>query len=94
MGTKPNAGSLRRIEGVEIKHVADQSKEAIQKIVKRFDCIIPRKETTQSLIGQNELDAVLIATPVETHFSLAKEVLNSGKNVFVEKPFGQSIKEM
>jgi len=85
-------GSLRRIEGVEIKHVADQSKEAIQKIVKRFDCIIPH-EDPQSLIGQNELDAVLIATPVETHFSLAKEVLNSGKNVFVEKPFGQSIKE-
>ena len=85
-------GSLRRIEGVEIKHVADQSKEAIQKIVKRFDCIIPH-EDPQSLIGQNELDAVLIATPVETHFSLAKEVLNSGKNVFVEKPLCLSLKD-
>jgi len=32
------------------------------------------------------IDAVAIATPAETHFELALAALNSGKDVFVEKP--------
>ena len=33
-----------------------------------------------------ELDAVVIATPVPTHYALAKQALEAGKHVFVEKP--------
>jgi len=32
------------------------------------------------------VDAVAIATPAETHFELATKALNAGKDVFVEKP--------
>jgi len=35
----------------------------------------------------SEVEAVAIATPAETHFRIAKEVLLAGKDVFVEKPF-------
>jgi predicted dehydrogenase len=38
------------------------------------------------LLGDLELDAVVIATPVPTHFELAKRALEAGKHVFVEKP--------
>jgi predicted dehydrogenase len=34
-----------------------------------------------------EIDAVLVATPVSTHFELAKKALQGGKHIFVEKPF-------
>ncbi|MEK9772107.1 MAG: Gfo/Idh/MocA family oxidoreductase [Opitutae bacterium] len=85
-------GSLRRIEGVQIEHIADKSQEAIQNIEKRFDNIIPHKDP-QTIIKQNDLDAVLIATPVDTHLSLVEQVLQSGKNVFVEKPFGKSVEK-
>ena len=34
-----------------------------------------------------DIDAVAIVTPVWTHFELAKEALENGKHVFVEKPF-------
>lgn len=34
-----------------------------------------------------DTDAIVIATPVESHFSLAKKALKSGKHVWVEKPF-------
>ena len=33
-----------------------------------------------------EVDAVVIATPVPTHYELAKQALEAGKHVFVEKP--------
>ncbi len=38
------------------------------------------------VLGREDLDAVVIATPAETHFALAREALLAGKHVFVEKP--------
>ena len=38
------------------------------------------------MLADPELEAVVIATPVPTHYALAKEALEAGKHVFVEKP--------
>lgn len=35
----------------------------------------------------DEVDTIIIATPSKTHYQVAKDVLNNGKNVLVEKPF-------
>src|SRR2546421_3855549 len=50
------------------------------------------KTTTraQDVFG-SDLDGVVIATPVRTHYRLAKEALLSGKHVLVEKPLTTSI---
>ena len=40
----------------------------------------------QFILNHAEIDLVLIATPVMTHFQLAKEALLAGKDVLVEKP--------
>ncbi len=39
---------------------------------------------------QSDIDAVAIATPVNTHFKFAKEALLAGKHIWVEKPFTSS----
>jgi UDP-2-acetamido-3-amino-2,3-dideoxy-glucuronate N-acetyltransferase len=41
----------------------------------------------------SDVQAVVIATPAETHFSLASEALLSGKHVMVEKPLALDAKE-
>ena len=50
------------------------------------------KTTTraQDVFG-SQVDGVVIATPVRTHYRLAKEALLSGKHVLVEKPLTTSI---
>src|SRR6185503_881005 len=43
------------------------------------------------LLGDPELDAIVLATPVPTHAALATRVLEAGKHCFVEKPLAQSV---
>lgn len=44
-------------------------------------------------ILRSDIDAVVIATPVRTHFQLAREALLHDKHVLVEKPLTASVKE-
>jgi predicted dehydrogenase len=46
------------------------------------------------LLADDTLDAVVIATPVPTHHALAKQALEAGKHVFVEKPPAMRAVEM
>src|SRR5439155_4926577 len=41
----------------------------------------------------SDIDGVVIATPVQTHYQLAKEALLHGKHVMVEKPLTTSVAE-
>ncbi len=38
-----------------------------------------------------EIDAVIVATPANTHASIANEILESGKHVFIEKPIALNV---
>jgi predicted dehydrogenase len=46
------------------------------------------------LLSADEVDAVVIATPVPTHYPLARAALEAGKHVFVEKPPAMQAAEM
>jgi predicted dehydrogenase len=53
----------------------------------------PQARTTtrfDEMLADPEVDAIVIATPVVTHYELAKRALLAGKHVFVEKPQAQS----
>jgi predicted dehydrogenase len=45
-------------------------------------------------VFESDVDAVLIATPVHTHYSLARAALLANKHVFVEKPLAVKVHEV
>ncbi len=47
----------------------------------------------REILNDESVDAVVIATPIAAHYSLAKQALLAGKHVFVEKPIAQTVSE-
>lgn len=76
----------------QLVSVADHSEARRAAIPPTFD----RAQVVQSadhVLGSKDIDAVFIATPVATHFELAKRAINAGKHVFVEKPMCATVAE-
>jgi predicted dehydrogenase len=89
----PNlARNFAGLDGCELRWLCDASEDALE----RVGAAHPSARRTRSLddlLGDPELDAVVLATPVPTHADLAERVLRAGKHCFVEKPLGQSVAE-
>jgi predicted dehydrogenase len=69
----------------ELRWLCDASPDALD----RFGARYPRARTTtdlDDLLGDSELDAIVVATPAVTHYELSKRALEAGKHVLVEKP--------
>jgi predicted dehydrogenase len=84
-----NFNSTKRCKLIAI---ADLQVEKLEK----FKTIYPGIETyneATTLIKSKNIDAIVIATPVFSHFPLAKAALENGKHVLIEKPMTSSIKE-
>ena len=64
-------------------------------LLSKYEKQYPYVETFNSLDKslENNFDGFIIATPAETHFKLAKEIINNKKDLLVEKPLTLSIKE-
>lgn len=54
--------------------------------VKRHYPFLESITSPNQLLEDAEIDAVVIATPISTHYELAKEALRCGKHVLIEKP--------
>jgi predicted dehydrogenase len=86
----PNlARNLDDHPAVELAWICDRDEAALLRAAGRFP---DARATTrfEQLLEDESLDAVAIATPVVTHFELAREALLAGKHVFVEKPLALS----
>jgi len=76
----------------KVKTCADLSQDRLN----HMKTLYPSINTTtdfRTVITDPGIDAVVIATPVSSHFPISKEALNNGKHVFVEKPLAGSVGE-
>ncbi len=77
----------------DVKEVigCDTRKERLQFIKERFPAAKLITDCHELL--DSDVDAVVIATPVDTHYKFAKKALEAGKHIWVEKPFTSSVAE-
>lgn len=76
-------------DDTELAWMCDLDDARLERMARRY----PGTRTTRhvdDLFADADLDAVMIATPVFTHYDLARRSLNAGKHTFVEKPLAPS----
>ncbi len=79
-------------EAARLTWLCDTDERRLAEIARRY----PSARSTadyRRLLADPELDAVVIATPVATHYPFAKAALAAGKHVLIEKPFTTSARE-
>jgi predicted dehydrogenase len=87
---------LRNFSGLPrctVKYVVDSSAERRAFVESNFP-LSRALEQHQSVLDDPGVDGVVIATPAASHFCLAKQTLEAGKHVFVEKPLATSVDEV
>jgi predicted dehydrogenase len=84
--------NLHELPQVRVELACDLREESLAAIGRRY----PGVRTTtcfETVLADPAVDAILLATPVSTHHSLAARALCAGKHVFVEKPLASSTAE-
>ena len=84
--------NFSQVNNCKVKKVSDFRSDRLVIVSKTYPGIKVSTDPDDILLSK-EIDAVVISTPVFTHFSLAKKALENGKHVLLEKPMTSTIKE-
>ncbi len=85
------ARNLDSLPHVMVTMVADQDARRLASLAVNQPWI--KTTTRPEDIFRSDVDGVVIATPVRTHYQLAREALLHGKHVLVEKPLTAAVAE-
>ena len=85
--------NLAQLREVKISTLCDLDPNRAYKVGSEY-ALDTRIETDyRAILGDPKIHGVVIATPAKSHFSIAQDMLNAHKHVFVEKPLAMSVKE-
>jgi predicted dehydrogenase len=74
---------------VDVRYMCDRDRDRLELFRRRY----PNARSTTSVervLADPSVEAVIIATPVHTHYDIAAQALEAGKHTFVEKPLASS----
>ena len=77
------------LPAAEVVAVCDTRAGALAKMRKRHPGVAGRMKYDR-ILADRRVEAIVLATPVATHFELASQAIRAGKHVFVEKPLASS----
>ena len=82
--------NLDAVPGFELRWVADADANRLRPVAARYPSA---RATTRidDILEDPALDAIYLATPVSTHYELARRALVRGKHVLIEKPLATTI---
>ena len=83
-----HSDALAGVKGAKLVAIADPMAEAAQSVQDRYGCDI---RTIDQIAGSDDVDAVLICTPTDTHADLIEQFARAGKAIFCEKPIDLEI---
>ena len=90
MGSQ-HARSAMACDAIELVGVHAQAADQATALAARHDCV--RFDSLEDVLGDERVEAVLVATPTSTHDEVAAAVLAAGRHAFVEKPVTRTLED-
>jgi predicted dehydrogenase len=84
--------NLLKLENAELTAVAEVKKNRLNTIADKFN-VAERYSDYNEMLEKSDIEAVIIATPTNTHKDIAIDCINAGKDVLVEKPLARTFAE-
>jgi scyllo-inositol 2-dehydrogenase (NADP+) len=84
-----HAPVIHAVEGLRLAAILQRSSDSASQLYPNARIV----RTLDELLAIDSIQLVVISTPNQTHFPLAKRCLESGKNVVVDKPFTTTVAE-
>jgi predicted dehydrogenase len=81
--------NFAELDEVELAAVSDFDLNALARIKRRYP-MVGLRHNYQDVISDPSIDAIVLATPVSTHYPFARQALMARKHVLVEKPLATS----
>jgi predicted dehydrogenase len=82
--------NIQKLRDVRLEFVVDTNPEVLNKmpvVTSLYD------DLETALTRHDDVDGIIIATPISTHYELAKKVLQAGKHVLIQKPMTMNVEE-
>ncbi|MEW6196497.1 MAG: Gfo/Idh/MocA family oxidoreductase [Bacteroidota bacterium] len=83
---------LSKFENVELKAVCEINRSRLKTVAEKFTSANQYVDYKE-MLDKEELDAVIIATPTNTHLNLAIDCLQAKKDILIEKPISLNYSE-
>ena len=84
--------SIQSIPELNLKYVIDLNESVAKRVAKDLECSY--STDIDEPLSQNDIDAVIIATPTKEHHQQIQAALKANKPVFSENPLGNSLNEI
>jgi predicted dehydrogenase len=84
--------NLHEVSEADVVWACDLREEALAALARRYPAI-PRTTRFEEVLEDDSVDAVVVSTPVSTHYELALATLRADKHVLVEKPLAASTEQ-
>jgi predicted dehydrogenase len=84
--------SFASLPGVKLTAICDLDGERLNRVHTQFPTLYATRHVDE-LLDAHPLDALVIATPIKSHYPLARKALERGLHTFVEKPLATSPQE-
>ena len=88
---KVHVENLRSIRGCRIAGLFDSNRAALELVAAQHD--LRAYASLEETLADNSVQAVVVATPSDTHAAIALQALDAGRHVFVEKPLAGTIED-
>ncbi len=89
----PNlARNFATADGSQLVMICDKDRKRLEKISRQYPAA-QMSDNVAEVFDNKKVELVSIATPVHTHYQLAKQALAAGKHVLVEKPLTGNVAE-